>query len=69
VVDEKGGVGSGALYKITGPFTRGRTFASLDTVGAKLDTTEVDSLDLATGVLTPFGTGFGQPKGLLRVAG
>jgi hypothetical protein len=69
VVDEKGGTGSGAIYKITGPFSGGEAFASLDTVGAAADTTEVDSLNLATGLLSPFGTGFGQPKGLLWVAG
>jgi hypothetical protein len=67
VVDEKAGFG--AIYKITGPFGAGQAFASLDTVGKTAMTTEVDTLDLATGQLKPFAVGLSQAKGLLWVAG
>ncbi|HTB69695.1 MAG TPA: hypothetical protein VK707_01790 [Solirubrobacteraceae bacterium] len=57
--------GAGAVYAVTGPFTAGEAFASLDTVGASADNTEVDTIDLSTGALTPFLTGLGKSKGLL----
>lgn len=59
---------SNTVYDITGPFPDFQAFAALDTVGANADTTEVDSLDPATGKLTTFATGFGAAKGLLWVA-
>jgi hypothetical protein len=66
-VDEK--AGAGAIYRIKGPFHAGQAFASLDTVGNKATTTEVDTIDLKTGALKPFATGLAQSKGLLWVAG
>jgi hypothetical protein len=39
-------------------------FASLDTVGTAADNTELDTLNLATGELTPLVTGFKTIKGL-----
>jgi hypothetical protein len=59
---------SNIVYKITGPFSAFQAFASLDTLGANANTTEVDTLDPATGMLSPFATGFGTAKGLLWVA-
>jgi hypothetical protein len=60
---------SNAVYAITGPFQAGQAFAGLDTVGPAANpttnTTEVDTLDLSTGNLTPFATGFLAAKGLL----
>ncbi|MBV9466671.1 MAG: hypothetical protein JO206_01445 [Solirubrobacterales bacterium] len=61
IVDLKANV----VYKLKGPFKAGQAFGSLDTVGSASDTTEVDTLDLHTGALTPFVTGLKQPKGLL----
>jgi hypothetical protein len=61
IVDPK----AGRIYKVTGDFKAGQAFGSLDTVGATADTTEVDTIDLSTGALTPFVTGFGTAKGLL----
>jgi hypothetical protein len=58
---------SNVVYKITGPFPAFQAFASLDTLGANANTTEVDALDPATGKLSPFITGFGTAKGLLWV--
>jgi hypothetical protein len=59
--------GAGRVYKVRGDFEAGQAFGSLDTVGTTADTTEVDSLDLSTGALTPFVTGLGTAKGLLWV--
>jgi hypothetical protein len=64
VVDGKTNV----VYRITGPFPAFGAFASLDTLGANANTTEVDALDPATGKLSPFATGFGTAKGLLWVS-
>jgi hypothetical protein len=55
------------VYRITGPFSEFQAFGALDTLGASANTTEVDTLDPATGQLTPFATGFGTAKGLLWV--
>jgi hypothetical protein len=60
--------GSGTVYALTGPFTAGEAFASLDTVGASADNTEVDTIDLNTGTLTPLVTGLTKAKGLLWFA-
>jgi hypothetical protein len=57
--------GSGIVYAVSGPFSAGQGFASLDTVGAAAQTTEVDRINLSTGELTPFVTGLGTAKGLL----
>ena len=53
-----------AIYKITGPFVPGQSFAALDSVGTAGDNLEIDRLDLPTGTLSPFITGFGEVKGL-----
>jgi hypothetical protein len=63
VVDDKTNI----VYKITGPFGSFQAFGALDTLGASASTTEVDTIDPATGMLTPFATGFGTAKGLLWV--
>jgi hypothetical protein len=60
--------GTGTVYAVTGPFTAGEAFASLDTVGAAVNNTEVDTIDLSTGALTPFMTGLKKAKGLLWLA-
>jgi hypothetical protein len=67
--------GANTVYAVTGPFTRGAAYASLDTVGAPdsmgnapANTTEVDSLDTQTGALTPFLSGLKTSKGLLYVS-
>jgi hypothetical protein len=65
IVDQK--AGNGAVYKVTGPFKAGEAFASLDTVGKTATTTEVDRLDVSTGLLSPFVTGLGAAKGLVWV--
>lgn len=65
IVDEK--AGNGTIYKVTGPFSAGEAFASLDTVGTTPTTTEVDHLDAANGLLYPFITGLTTAKGLVWV--
>jgi hypothetical protein len=65
VVDNKAGI----VYAVTGPFAAGQAFASLDTVGSAAQTTEVDTINLASGELTPFLTGFATAKGLLWLPG
>jgi hypothetical protein len=69
--DRTGGVlyivdnGTSSVYAVTGPFTAGEAFGSLDTVGKTATTTEVDTINLTTGALTPFVTGLSKAKGLL----
>lgn len=60
--------GTGTVYAVSGPFSAGEAFASLDTVGTAAQTTEVDTIDLSTGALTPFITGLTKAKGLLWFA-
>jgi hypothetical protein len=55
------------VYRIAGPFSEFQAFGALDTLGASANTTEVDTIDPATGQLMPFATGFGTAKGLLWV--
>ncbi len=57
--------GARTVYAVTGPFTAGEAFASLDTVGTEAQNTEVDTVDLSSGALTPFLTGLKKAKGLL----
>jgi hypothetical protein len=57
--------GAGTVYAVAGPFAPGEAFASLDTVGTAEQNTEVDTLDLSSGQLTPFLTGLTKTKGLL----
>ncbi len=56
--------GSGKIYVVGGKFTAGTAFGSLDTVGAAANTTQVDTVNLQTGALTPFVTGLTTSKGL-----
>jgi hypothetical protein len=65
VVDNK----ANTIYSITGPFQAGQAFAGLDTVGSTTNTTELDTIDLSTGALSPFATGFSTVKGLLWLPG
>jgi hypothetical protein len=58
---------AGRVYKVSGHFSAGQVFASLDTVGTTANTTEVDTLDLSSGALSPFVTGLTVSKGLLWV--
>jgi len=60
--------GTGTVYAVTGPFSAGEAFASLDTVGTAANNTEVDTIDLSSGALTPFITGLKKAKGPLWVA-
>jgi hypothetical protein len=62
--------GTSTIYAVTGPFTAGEAFGSLDTVGAAktATTTEVDAINLSSGALTPFATGLSKAKGLLWTA-
>lgn len=57
--------GAGVVYRLRGPFKAGEAFASLDTVGQSADNTEVDTLNLATGALSPLVTGLSKAKGLV----
>ncbi len=61
--------GTGTVYAVSGDFKAGTAFGSLDTVGKDAKTTEVDTIDLKTGQLTPFLTGFSTAKGLLWLPG
>jgi hypothetical protein len=61
VVDHSANV----IYALTGQFPAGQAYAGLDTLGTAADTTRLDRLDLATGALTAFASGFGTVKGLL----
>jgi hypothetical protein len=65
IVDEN--AGNGTIYKVTGPFSAGEAFASLDTVGPDPMATEVDHLDTADGLLYPFITGLTTAKRLVWV--
>ena len=56
--------GTGQLLAITGPFTAGQAFVSVPKDFDSLVKT-LGSLDLTTGKITAWGTGFGNPKGLL----
>jgi hypothetical protein len=65
VVDDNGGpAGTGAVYAITGPFFPGQALAAVSETGTpnsssvNPDGRTVDTLDLATGILTPFASGF-----------
>jgi hypothetical protein len=57
--------GAKKVYSVKGPFNPGDSFASLDTIGKASAGTEVDSLNTASGELTPFITGLKASKGLL----
>ncbi len=59
--------GANIIYAVTGPFPVGQSYASLDSIGNAANNTEVDRLDLATGVLSPFVTGLDVAKGLVFV--
>jgi hypothetical protein len=70
VVDDSGGPGgNGAIYAITGPFFPGEVLAAVSETGAPnssavvADGQTVDTLNLATGILTPFATGFVKASG------
>jgi hypothetical protein len=70
VVDDSGGPGgNGAIYAITGPFSPGEVLAAVSETGAPnssavvADGQTVDTLNLATGILTPFATGFVKASG------
>jgi hypothetical protein len=64
VVDQKGN----AIYKITGPFEAGQAFGSQPTDPSNpLLQGDVVNVNLWSGSLTPFATGFVSPKGLLFV--
>ena len=55
------------LIAITGPFTPGQAFTAVPS--GSPTPTALGGLNLATGQVTSFGTGFGSPKGLLFEAG
>jgi hypothetical protein len=57
--------GANRIYSVKGPFNPGDAFASLDTIGKASAGTEVDTLNPASGELTPFITGLKASKGLL----
>jgi hypothetical protein len=70
VVDDNGGAGgNGAIYAISGPFFPGEAFAAVSETGTPnsssvvSDGQTVDTLDLATGILTPFASGFAKASG------
>jgi hypothetical protein len=70
VVDNGGGPGgNGAVYAITGPFLPGEVLAAVSETGPPNSSTvladghTVDMLNLATGILTPFATGFAKASG------
>ena len=65
VVDSK----AATVYAVTGPFTAGEAFGSLDTVGTAAQNNEVDTINLGTGELSPFLTGLETAKGLLWLPG
>ncbi|MBV9605723.1 MAG: hypothetical protein JO027_11465 [Solirubrobacterales bacterium] len=58
-----------SVYALSGPFQAGEAFAALDTVGSSSDTTELDTIDLRTGALSPLVTGFTAIKGIIWVPG
>jgi hypothetical protein len=57
------------VYSLSGPFQAGEAFAALDTVGTSSHATELDTLDLTTGALSPPVTGFTGIKGIIWVPG
>jgi hypothetical protein len=57
--------GANRIYSVKGPFNPGDAFASLDTIGKAKTGTEIDSLNPASGELTPFITGLKAAKGLV----
>lgn len=57
------------VYSLTGPFSAGEAFAALDTVGSASATTELDTIDLQTGALSPLVTGFTGIKGVVWAPG
>jgi hypothetical protein len=57
--------GANKIYSVKGPWNPGDAFASLDTVGKATNGTEIDSLNPASGELTPFITGLKASKGLV----
>jgi hypothetical protein len=61
VVDNK----TNSVYALSGPFSAGEAFGALDTVGTTTQTTELDTIDLQTGALTPLVTGFTGIKGIV----
>jgi hypothetical protein len=70
VVDASGGAGgNGAIYAISGPFYPGEALATVSEAGAPnssavtSDGRTVDTLNLATGVLTPLASGFVKAAG------
>jgi len=69
VDDSGGGGGAGAIYAITGPFFPGEALATVSETGPPnsssvvTDGQTVDTLNLASGVLTPFATGFVKASG------
>ncbi len=74
VVDDSGGPGgNGAIYAIAGPFFPGEAFASVSETGAPnsssvaADGETLDTLNLATGILTPFASGFSKASGIAWV--
>ena len=62
VVDQ----GNDQIDAISGPFASGTALTSIPS-GSPL-AGDVGTIDLATGTVTPFATGFGSPKGLLYLA-
>jgi hypothetical protein len=58
---------SGKLYAISGPFKAGQAFVSVPKDSDSLVKT-LGLLNLKTGSISPFGTGFTNPKGLLFVS-
>jgi hypothetical protein len=65
VVDSK----TDTVYALTGPFQAGQAFAALDTVGGTSQTTELDTINLTTGALSPLVTGFTGIKGIVWAPG
>jgi hypothetical protein len=61
--------GTNTVYSLSGPFQAGEAFAGLDTVGTASQTTELDTLDLTTGALSPLVTGFTAIKGIVWAPG
>jgi hypothetical protein len=61
--------GTNTVYTLTGPFQAGEAFAALDTVGSASQTTELDTINLSTGALSPLVTGFTGIKGIVWAPG
>ncbi|HWD76464.1 MAG TPA: hypothetical protein VG371_15095 [Solirubrobacteraceae bacterium] len=61
--------GTNTVYTLTGPFQAGEAFAALDTVGSASQTTELDTINLMTGALSPLVTGFTGIKGIAWAPG